>query len=196
MKRFRVLALAVFALLLSQGLIGTASYSSTDIPAEVKSLALKTEMAPDKIFELVNKVEATLKDPALPEAVKKSSVSAILVFHAVEAGFGIKYMKGDGLINFEGGRKEAPVTLKSWSAGAQIGGSAQWGAGLVLDLKTEADFGGDYRGEVKAATAADTTTKGGVLLANDKGQKIFFITFGRGFSAGVSKAKLTITPGW
>ncbi len=196
MKNAVLSILTALTLLLASGFAASASFGSADIPAEVKSLAQKMELAPDKTFELFNKVEAALKDPALPEEVKKSPVSAILVYHAVEAGFGIKYMKGDGLITFEGGRKEAKVSLRSWSAGAQIGGSAQWGAGLVLDLKSEADFGGDYKGEVKAATAADTTTKGGVLLANDKGQKIFFIAAGRGLSAGVGKVKLTITPGW
>ena len=197
MKRTLTWAVAAFLWLLIPGFGRPASYSQEEILAEVKRLAKKMELAPDKAFELTNKVKATLSDTSvLPEEVKNSPVNAVLIYSAVEAGLVVKHMNGKGLVSFEKGRKEAPIYLRSWSAGAMIGGSAQWGVGLVLDLKDEDDFGGEYKGETKNSTIADTTAQGGTLLANKRAQKIFMITIGRGFSAGIGNVKLTITPGW
>jgi hypothetical protein len=195
MKGKNTIGLAVLSVCLAAG-PSAAAYGPKEILAEVKALTQKMEMDEELSRELYRKVEATLDDPALPDAVRQARVNAVMVYKAVEAGFVVKFMKGNGFISFEGGRQSGPVSLRSWSAGAQVGGSAQWGAGLVLDIESEADFGGDYKGETKGATTGDTTSKGGILLADDKGHKIFFITTGRGMSAGIGGAKLTITPDW
>jgi len=172
------------------------SYKPSEIVPEVKSLAQKMEWAPDKTAELVQKVEAALKSEELKGELEKSPVKAVMVYSSAEGGLVVKFMKGQGLISFKGGRQQATIYLKSVSAGAIVGGGAQWAAGLVLGLNSEEDFGGDYRGVTKSAAAGDTIKSDGIFLEGGKEHKIFLVSTVRGVSAEAGKTKLTITRGW
>ena len=76
------------------------------------------------------------------------------------------------------------------------------GIGLLVGLKDPHDFGGTYAGREKGATAIDSTTPRAANLTNadyvesGKVHDLIVIVSGRGLSAGVSHAKITITPDW
>ncbi|OGD12087.1 MAG: hypothetical protein A2Y86_09225 [Candidatus Aminicenantes bacterium RBG_13_62_12] len=183
-------------LFLASTLALAGSYAPSEIVAEVKNLARKMDLAPDKTAELVQKVETALQSTELKEEIQNKPVNAVMVYSSAEGGLVVKIMKGQGLVSFKDGRKNAPIYLKSVSAGAMIGGGAQWAAGLILGLKNEGELGGDYKGVKKSAAAVDATTSGGIFLMGAKDHKIFLVTTVRGFSADAGKTKLTITRGW
>jgi len=167
-----------------------------------EKLARKLEMPEEQKATLLENVRKTVKEEWYKKQVTRRPVMAVFVYRAGEGGLLVKFMKGEGLITFRSGRKAANIDLKSWSAGAQAGGSAVWGVGLVMGLKHPNHFGGDYRGKVQTATAGDKTAQSGTLLSLDddnqgrKAHDILLIMAAAGLSAGVGGAKMTITPGW
>ena len=136
------------------------------------------------------------------KASKDMPPVAVFTYMAGEGGLVVKFMNGEGLISFKDGRQAAPIYIKSWSAGMQAGGSALYGAGVVMGMSNEADFGGDYTGGFTKAIAGDEATPNGNLLSkNDpvtgfSDHLIYMAASARGFYAGVGGAKTTITPGW
>jgi len=190
-------------------MIGVLSFLSSDciaagftreaIDAEVRSLLNRMEISRDVSYKLKNKLSAALKDLPLNEGINAKGVGAIFTYACAEGGIVVKYTEGEGLISFTGGRKAAPISLKSLGAGAMIGGSEQWGIGLVIGGADENDFGGYYKGGLRGATALESTTMTVLYLTRIKGespQEIYIISTARGLSAGVGGAIMSITPGW
>jgi hypothetical protein len=169
------------------------------IESEAKALMNKMQIPRDVAYTLKSKLRAALEEPILSHAVQSKGVDAVMVYRSGEGGMVVKFMKGEGLVSFNGGRKAVPIFFKSWSIGAMIGGSAQWGIGLITGLANEGDFGGNYQGAVKSATAVEFTTAGMVILthAGSKSEhSIYLISSGRGLSAGVGNEIMTIIPDW
>src|SRR4030042_3324956 len=129
-------------LFLASALALAGSYAPSEIVAEVKNLARKMDLAPYKAAELVQKVETALQRTELKEEIQNKPVNAVMVYSSAEGGLVVKIMKGQGLVSFKDGRKNAPIYLKSVSAGAMIGGGAQWAAGPVLGFTNEGELGG------------------------------------------------------
>lgn len=169
------------------------------IEFEAKSLLNRMEITRDVSYKLKNRLSAALKDPVLGQVIDSRGVSAVFTYACGEGGVVVKFMGGDGLISFIGGRKAAPISLKSWSAGAMIGGSAQWGIGLVIGKADENAFGGNYKGGLRTATAWESATTGMLFLRSTKEtdyHEIYFISAGRGLSAGIGGVIMRITPEW
>lgn len=187
---------------LAPGRAAAGGYSDKAILATVQALAKKKEMPKDKVNQLVGNLKASFKDAWFKKARKAKAVDGVLVFRAGEGGFLVKFMKGDGLVSFKGGRQAGPVLLKSWSAGAQVGGSAMWGVALVMGLGQPADFGGDYTGNQSGATGGDASAANAVVLSlseDEEGKQphdLYILYAARGLSAGVAGAKMTVTPDW
>ncbi len=176
-----------------------AGFTKEAIDTEARSLLNRMEISRDVSYKLKNKLRTALKDPALNEAINAKGVGAIFTYACGEGGIVVKYMEGDGLISFIGGRKAAPISLKSLNAGAMIGGSEQWGIGLVIGGADENDFGGYYKGRLRGATAWEAETADMLYLTRIKGesrQEIYIISTARGLSAGVGGAIMSISPDW
>ncbi|MGI5863526.1 MAG: hypothetical protein ACOX6T_15930 [Myxococcales bacterium] len=179
----------------------TPGYTEEEIVTLVRSLGKKQSIPADKLSDLVSGLRKSLETADFARHVKKYPVRGVLVFEGGEGGLLVKFMKASGLLSFKGGRQAAEVSLRTWSAGAQAGGSALWGVALVMGLNSEAHFGGDYSGKLITATAGDETTNRALLLSlkDGKGKRahdLWVVTAGRGLSAGAGGAKMTISPRW
>lgn len=180
-----------------QGQAAVDSYSPSEVVDVARLLAKKKEIPPEKRTQLIAALQKALSGEA-----KGRPTQGVFVFRSGEGGIVVKFMKGDGLASFKDGKQEGALSISSWSAGAQVGGSATWGIGLVMGLKNPRHFGGEYSGGVKGATAGDATTPGGLWLhpRDDEGGKkahdLLLILSARGLSAGVGGARMTITPDW
>jgi hypothetical protein len=178
-----------------------SGFAISEVITITKELGKKLEWPADKITDLVVNLEKAVQEDLYKKEVEQKAVTAVFVYKATEAGLILKIMRGSGLITFKDGKKAAEISLKSSSLGAQIGGSAEWGVGLVMGLTEMSHFGGEYSGSVRKATAVDSSTSSGVVLtpssnAGKDTHQLFMVTTGRGLSAGVGGAKLTITPSW
>ena len=178
----------------------SAEYSKQAVINKAKSLAQKKEMPPEKIRWLINAIQASYDDPWFKTLIKKQPVRGVFVYSSGEGGFVVKYMKGDGLASFKNGRQNGTIYLSSWSAGAIIGGAANWAVGLVMGLQNQSDFGGDYTGKLLQATAADETAPSAMHLTSRKEGKashaLYILVSSRGLTADAGGTKLNITPDW
>ncbi len=177
------------------------SYSVGEIKKVAGKLAKAMEVDNSKRADLMSALERGLSSADFKETVKEKPVNAVFVYRAGEGGVIVKFLKGDGKISFAGGRQKGTIYIKAVSAGAQIGGSAVWGVGLVMGLNKAEHFGGDYTGKATHATAGDDSAPGGQVLSLDteedeKKHDILLLFSGRGLSAGVGGETLSITPDW
>jgi hypothetical protein len=176
-----------------------SGYTNDEIIAIARDLGQKIEMSDLKISNLVENFKQVCKRDEFKQAAKDKAISAVFVYRATEAGLIYKKMSGGGFVFFKQNGKSSKIKLDSSSLGAQIGGSAEWGLGLVIGLKNPEDFGGAYSGRRKSATAMDSTTAWGEVFSNsssaesNKAHDIILILTGRGLSAGNSRGKLVIT---
>lgn len=174
------------------------TFNTAQVIKAYDALSKKASFAVDKREELKNLVEVVMARKWFKTASAKKPVKGMFVYSAGEGGFIVKFMNGDGYASFAGSKVGGKIHVKAWSAGAQVGGSASWGVGLIMGLKRVSHFGGEYQGTVKGATAGDAASRGAVVLRKDgeRAHEVALITVGRGLSAGVGGAKLTITPDW
>ena len=175
-------------------------YSEQEIFAQISSLARKRQCPPEKTRQMVEGLKASFRDAWFQAQVKKQPVRGVFVYNAGGGGFIVKYMKGAGLVSFKNGRQAAKIYVQGWSGGAVIGGSMEWAVGLVMGLSSEADFGGDYVGNLRQATAGDQTAASGIFFKSQQpapaSHALYVVTASRGLSAEAGQIRLQITPGW
>jgi hypothetical protein len=175
------------------------SYTSDEIIAITKDLGKKIDAPEGKIEDLIQGFKQAAEQDEFKAAQKKMAITAVFVYKATEGGLVYKRMAGRGNVIFKQDNKTSPVKLSSGTYGAQIGGSAEWGLGLIMGLKNALDFGGSYAGKKKSATAVNSTAARGEMFSNSdyvessKTHNIYLIATGSGLSAGVSKGKITIS---
>lgn len=177
-------------------------YNTAQARDAAKRLAQQMRVDPAKISDLLYNYDHAAQDPWFRTQLRHNLIKGVFVFQAGKGGFIIGFMEGDGLASFPIGPKTAPLHLRSWSVGAQAGGQAVWGLGLIMNLRNLSHFGGDYEGQVQSATAGDATPDNWVVLrkagagSGYMGHEIYLLQTGRGLSAGVALERLTITPAW
>ncbi len=192
-----LMLLSTVLLFSSQVLAGGNSYSVTEIRQHANALAGKLNIARDKKYDLMLNLDRALANEWFRNQMRYRKVKGIFVYEAAKGGLIFNYMEGDGLISFLGNVQGAPIYLKSWSVGAQIGGGGIWGVGLAIDLNRISHFGGEYHGKSQQALAGDAATYNWVVMRNSNDtHEIFLLQAGRGFAAGVAHERLTISRGW
>lgn len=170
--------------------------SSNDlIVADARAVATALGMPADRQELVLRRLDAALRSGKVLRR-NDAAVNGVFAFQFGEGGLLFKVAKGKGLVRFVGNPPDKSFSIKGSSFGASIGGSSEWGVGLVIGLQRVDYFGGEYRGRETGATAAEASTDVAVLshtvpgspqLAHD----IYLVGAGAGLSAGASRAKLT-----
>jgi len=200
MRRLTAIGLVSLVACASISLVSSAgtAYTNDEIITVTRDLGKKIEMSDEKIGDLVQNFKQVSEQAEFKDALKNRAITAVFVYRSTEAGLLYKRMSGHGIVAFKNG-KSSTIKLTSSSLGAQIGGSAEWGLGLVIGLKDPSHFGGNYSGQKKSATAVDSTTSWPEIFSNSdyaestRIHDICFVVTGRGLSAGVSKGRITIS---
>ncbi len=203
---FRSISVAIVALFVVAALPSVSSaqtgYTNDEIISLIRSLGTKLEAPADKLADLTRNFKRAAADDSFKAMINYRPIVGLVLFRAVEAGVVYKRRSGSGLALFKATGRTVEIQVSGSSLGASIGGSAEWSLGLLVDLKDPHDFGGTYAGREKVATAAGSTTTRAASLTNadyvesGKVHDLIVIVSGRGLSAGVSNAKITITPEW
>jgi hypothetical protein len=177
-------------------------YSTAEAMNLVRSLGESLDMPNEKVDDLVRNFRSVSGDSRYTALLAGRPVSAVFVYRSTEAGLIYKRRSGHGTIAFKNTSDQVPLRLSGSSFGASIGGSAEWGIGLVLGLKENRHFGGNYEGDEMGATAADSTVPSVACFSNaayveaGNAHEVLIIVTARGLSAGLSKGKITLTPEW
>ncbi len=192
---FAAMALAAPSALAAGKMLG--KYTDAEVITVAKQLVREFDVPVDKEQEIVAQAKLTMAGPKFKKMRGKRRISGVFVYTIGEGGFIVKFMGGHGLVAFKGAKK-ANIKLKSTSFGAQIGGSREWGVGLILDLKYKSHFGGGYSGSVTGAIGGPD----GTVLTRLKRKKVpdeikehdvWLMGSAKGLSAGAAKTSLTIT---
>ncbi len=165
-----------------------------EVLATASRLARALGMPPEKRVLVERRLAALMDDARFVAKYRTTPIRGVLAYQMGEGGFVVKVKKGRGLVRLDGDGADARLALKSVTVGAQIGGSSEWGVGLVLGLTTPRAFGGDYSGGTVAATMAESGT--GMMELTSKqamdAHKVYLIGTASGASANAGGGKLTI----
>ena len=122
--------------------------AAIELAAEIGMPADRRDAALGRATHLV--ADGTLRAKYGDEGAR---VRGIFAYQMGEGGLIVKVKRGKGALRFAGEERVHRVSLKSVSVGAVVGGSSEWGFGLVLGLSDPELFGGDYSGSTRGATA-------------------------------------------
>jgi len=171
-----------------------------DILDRIQSLSQRKEMPADKVFKLTRDIETLFEDPEFGQMRERTPVTGVMVYRIGGGGLLVKFIKGDGLVSFQGQALPKEFDVQSWQFGAHAGGGVVWAAALVMGLRDPAYFGGEYSGQGSSATAIDTTTGEHPLLrlvnppSEAQAHNLLLIRAAMGLSADAGGFKLNITP--
>jgi hypothetical protein len=159
-------------------------------------LAKQLGMPDDKREIAKARLATVLHDPKWREKHGSLPVRGVLAYQMGEGGLLVKVKKGKGVVQWHGGGKTETLQLKSVTFGAQIGGSSEWGFGLVLGIGSPELFGGDYDGTTVSATMGGAGTSMMELTRKNAvgpaAHTVYLIGSSSGASANAGGGKLTI----
>jgi hypothetical protein len=168
--------------------------SQKEVLAQAGHLAEQLGMPADKRAVVEKRLAALMEEARFQAKYKTTPIRGVLAYQMGEGGLVVKVKKGHGLAKLEGQAGDVKLVLKSVTVGAQIGGSSEWGVGLVLGLTTPQVFGGDYSGTTSGATMAEAGT-GMMELTSKKAidkHTVYLIGTAAGASANAGGGTLTI----
>lgn len=189
MKRFLC---ALAALSITVGTSATASadnFSKAEVLDTAKELAKQVRMPSDTRHQVLKKLKKVLRQKRFRR------IQGVFAYQIGEGGFLVKFLKGSGQARIKGADKTWRIGLEATSFGAQVGGSSEWGIGLITNLDDPKHFGGIYKGSKKGAVAIETGLTIARMFQDDPDEEhdLYFIGASKGLSAGVATAKLTIS---
>jgi hypothetical protein len=134
-----------------------------------------------------------MDDPKFHAKWGNAPILGVLAYQIGEGGLIVGVKRGHGVAKLVGEAGEPKLVFKGVTVGAQIGGSSEWGLGLVFGLSAPRAFGGDYSGTAAAATMAEAGTA--MMELTSKGadaHKVYLIGTAAGASANAGGSQLTI----
>jgi hypothetical protein len=173
-------------------------YSKEEILANAKELAQEVGMSFDKRDAVLDRLQVMLSENWTSKygEGEEGKIRGLFAYQMGEGGLLVKVKKGHGRVRFVGSRESHDIELKSVSWGAVIGGSSEWGFGLVLGLGDESYFGGKYDGKSIGATAATASTNTTELRRKGsdvrEDHRVVLIGTAAGLSANAAGATLNI----
>lgn len=172
-------------------------FSNDEILTAAKELAQEVGMSFDKRDAVLDRLQVMLSENWTSKyGEEEGKIRGLFAYQMGEGGLLVKVKKGHGRVRFVGSREGRDIVLQSVTWGAQIGGSSEWGFGLVLGLGDDSYFGGKYDGKSIGATAATASTNTTELRRKGsdarEDHRLVLIGTAAGLSANAAGATLSI----
>lgn len=189
-----VLAVLACGLMATPALAKGKGYAGPEIEAKAKELAKEIDMPLASREVVLKRLSSLLDESEFKAKMKKAPVTGVFAYQVGEGGFIVKVKEGKGKICFNAEGKNLPLTMEATTVGAQIGGSSQWGVGLVMGLEDPKEFGGKYEGENYNATAGNAGVITSQLTPKGASEphNVVLMATAKGLSAGASGEFLKI----
>jgi hypothetical protein len=194
MKHLHKISLAL--LLLCPLSARAEGFSPVEAVAAARDLGDRMGMPPEKRQLVEARLREILEGPRFRAKYAGMPIRGVFAYQMGEGGLIVKVKKGRGLLRWKGVPREANLELKSVTVGAQIGGSSEWGFGVVASAEdVRNSFGGDYSGGTVAATMGSAGTS--MMELTNKGgyaphHKVYLVGTASGASANAGGGQLTI----
>lgn len=189
MKTWTLLAVVTgLALTASAASAKPKGYSEKEIRAIAKDLAKEVDMPLSTRKVVLDRLKRLLPQSEFKAKMKKAPVTGIFAYQMGEGGFIVKVKEGKGRVVFRKEGKHLDIEMEATTVGAQIGGSSQWGVGLIMGLEDPEEFGGKYEGENYNATAGNKGVLTSTLVPKGASEmhKVVLLGTAKGLSAGAS----------
>ena len=170
-------------------------YSSKEVLTTGHRLAEKIGMPEEKRLLVENRLSTILRGPKFQARTGGAPVFGVFAYQMGEGGLIVKVKSGKGVLRFHDEGDDASLQMKSVAVGAMVGGSSEWGIGLVTGLEAIDDFGGDYSGDTKNAAAGSAGAGVTELASKQHFHKVYLIGSASGLTANAGSGKLTIKVG-
>ena len=174
--------------------------SYEQLEATARRLAAAIGMPPERQQLALGRLRTAFENGKVAAFSSGGGINGIFAYQMGEGGFLVKVKKGKGLAALLGDARDVPLTLKSVTFGAQVGGGSEWGFGVILGMRSRPAFGGDYSGDTRGATAGEESVsitklvKKGLSSADPLYHEVYMIAAAAGLSAGAAVGSLSITP--
>jgi hypothetical protein len=183
-------------LLLAPAIAQAEGYATSEAVAAARELGQRMGMPPEKRQLVEARLKEILEGPRFQAKYSGMPIRGVFAYQMGEGGLIVKVKKGRGLLRWKGVAREANLELKSVTVGAQIGGSSEWGFGVIASAQdVRNSFGGDYSGGTVAATMGGAGTAM-MELTNKSGyaplHKVYLVGAASGASANAGGGQLTI----
>jgi hypothetical protein len=176
---------------------GAVHAPKNPLVAIAHELAEKLQMPPERMHKVLPKLGWALNHDQIAKDYEGDGRVCVIAYQMGEGGFIVKTTKGKGYIQCLGATQPRSFTIKSLTFGAMIGGSSEWGVGVVLGIKDARHFGGEYKGSTRGATAGDV----GISITEltlagtpppDRVQSLYLVGAAAGLTANAGGARLTL----
>jgi len=197
MKIARLLVPALVVLSAIGASAASKSFDDSQAVAIGDQLMLQLGMDAGKRAEVHNRLQSWMQTDRVSK-VGGMPITGVFAYKIGEGGLIVKVIDGQGLVRFADIPTVRSLKMHSVTGGAQIGGSAESGVGVMVGEGTPVDFGGEYSVRAVAATAGAAAASSEELIrkgAPGGGHRVFLIGVARGLSATAAAGKLTITVG-
>jgi hypothetical protein len=193
MNRSALFLAAMMALGSSASLARADGIGKKEALAMASKLAQQISMPVEKRVLVEKRLAAVMDDPKFHAKYGNTPIKGVLAYQIGEGGLIVGVKKGHGLAKLAGEASDDKLVLKGVTVGAQIGGSSEWGLGLVFGLSAPRAFGGDYSGTAAAATMAEAGTANMELTSKGAdAHKVYLLGTAAGASANAGGGSLTI----
>ncbi len=171
------------------------SFDRPAIDLALRALADQIAMPWDQRQAVETRLHELLADGKWKQEIGSQPIQGVIAYHLGEGGLIIKVKKGTGRVRFLSG-EEHELVLKGVTAGAQVGGSSEWGVGLIVGLPDTGSFGGSYQGTTVSAGLATLGTGISQLTlkhkANAPFHSIYLVSTASGATANAGGGALDI----
>jgi len=177
----------------------SADRSYEELEATARRLAAAIGMPAERQAVTLGRLRTAFQRGKVAAFAGGLGINGVFAYQMGEGGFLVKVKKGKGLAAILGDGRDVPLTLKSVTFGAQVGGGSEWGFGVILGLRVRGAFGGDYSGDNRGATAGQESVnitklvKKGVSSGDPLYHELYMIGAAAGLSAGAALGSLNIT---
>ena len=177
----------------------SADRSYEELEATARRLAAAIGMPAERQTVTLGRLRTAFQRGKVAAFAGGLGINGVFAYQMGEGGFLVKVKKGKGLAAILGDGRDVPLTLKSVTFGAQVGGGSEWGFGVILGLRVRGAFSGDYSGDNRGATAGQESVnitklvKKGVSSGDPLYHELYMIGAAAGLSAGAALGSLNIT---
>jgi hypothetical protein len=191
-----VLLLGVFFLLLPRASFAVTQkgYTQSEAVALGDKLTAELGVATDQRVVVRERLTKWLAENRAPGT---APISGVLAYQMKEGGVIVSVTKGKGIVRYFGDERDRPLKLSGVTGGAQIGGSSQFGVGVILGADPAKNLSGKYRVTHLGTTQPEAKTNVAELAKKNaepgQGDKLVLIGTAAGLSATAAAGDLKVT---
>ncbi len=174
--------------------------SSNEVEGLAEDLGQALGITAGKRQEVARRLRKFLWSSKFQRTLSSPGVTGVAAYRMGSGGLLVRHARGRGLVAFGGETFATNFKFSSTTFGAHLGGAGAWGVMLIVGLREAPGFGGQYRTNMRGATAAEASRDIGIMhrhkaLSQRHVHDVYFVGASHGLSADAGAGTLRIRVG-